>query len=126
MLDHVGLNVSNFDVSKAFYLRALEPLGIRTVMEFPEWKSLGLGDGHKPYLWIHERDALDLDPRRARRAGRRDGGRVPRRGDRGGRHRQRRARPSPALPPELHGAFVLDPDGNNIEAVCHRAPVPAA
>ncbi len=55
MLDHVGLNVSDYAVSKAFYLRALEPLGIGPVMEFPEWKAPGLGEDGKPYLWIHER-----------------------------------------------------------------------
>ena len=57
MLDHVGLNVSDYEASKAFYLQALAPLGIAAVMDFPEWKSLGLGDGQKPYLWIHERGA---------------------------------------------------------------------
>ena len=127
MLDHIGLNVSDFEVSKAFYLRALEPLGIRTVMEFPEWKSLGLGDGQKPYLWIHERgtpststhvalvvpDVATVDAFHAAAiaAGGTDNG-------------------APGLRPHYHasyyGAFVLDPDGNNIEAVCHRASAPAA
>ena len=124
MLDHIGLNVSDFDVSKAFYLRALEPLGIRTVMEFPSGKSLGLGDGQKPYLWIHERgtpststhvalvvpdvETVDAFHAAAIAAGGTDNG-------------------APGLRPHYHpsyyGAFVLDPDGNNIEAVCHRAPV---
>ena len=122
MLDHIGLNVSDFEASKAFYLRALEPLGIRTVMEFPEWKSLGLGDGQKPYLWIHERgtpststhvalvvtdvETVDAFHAAAIAAGGTDNG-------------------APGLRPHYHpsyyGAFVLDPDGNNIEAVCHRA-----
>ncbi len=55
MLDHVGLNVSDYEASKSFYLQALAPLGITAVMEFPQRKSIGLGDGQKPYLWIHER-----------------------------------------------------------------------
>ena len=127
MLDHIGLNVSDFEVAKAFYLRALEPLGIRTVMEVPEWMSLGLGDGQKPYLWIHERgrpststhvalvvpdvETVDAFHAAAIAAGGTDNG-------------------APGLRPHYHasyyGAFVLDPDGNNIEAVCHRASAPAA
>jgi hypothetical protein len=54
-LDHVALDVSRYERSRAFYLHALEPLGIGVVMEFAEWKSLGMGNGQKPYLWIHER-----------------------------------------------------------------------
>ena len=126
VLDHVGLNVSDYEVSKAFYLQALAPLGVGPVMEFPEWKSLGLGDGQKPYFWIHERgapststhvalvvqdtDTVDAFHAAALAAGGTDNG-------------------PPGLRPHYHeryyGAFVLDPDGNNIEAVCHRAPADA-
>jgi catechol 2,3-dioxygenase-like lactoylglutathione lyase family enzyme len=122
VLDHIGLNVSDYEASKAFYLRALEPLGIVAVMEFPEWKALGLGDGQKPYLWISERGApctsthvalavpdtetVDAFYTAAIAAGGIDNG-------------------APGLRPHYHehyyGAFVLDPDGNNLEAVCHRA-----
>ena len=124
MLDHVGLNVSDYERSKAFYLAALAPLGIGAVMEFPEWKALGLGDGQKPYLWIYERgtpststhvalatldvDRVDAFHAAALAAGGTDNG-------------------APGLRPQYHpsyyGAFVLDPDGNNVEAVCHRAAV---
>ena len=122
MLDHVGLNVTDFDASKGFYLRALAPLGIGAVMELPAWKSLGLGHDRKPYLWIHERgepststhvalaapdvETVDAFYEAAMAAGGRDNG-------------------PPGLRPQYHphyyGAFVLDPDGNNVEAVCHRA-----
>jgi len=122
VLDHVGLNVSDFERSKTFYLAALAPLGIRTVMELPEWKALGLGDGQKPYLWIHERgtpststhvalaapnvETVDAFHAAALAAGGTDNGAPG---------------PRPQYHEGYYGAFVLDPDGNNIEAVCHRA-----
>ena len=122
MLDHVALNVSDYGISKAFYLAALRPLGIGTVMELPERKALGLGDGQKPYLWINERgvpststhvalsvpDTATVDAfyAAAIAAGGTDNG-------------------PPGLRPQYHpgyyGAFVLDPDGNNLEVVCHTA-----
>jgi len=121
MLDHVGLNVSDYGAARTFYLQALAPLGITAVMEFPG-EALGLGDGQKPYLWIYERGApststhvalvapdteiVDAFHAAALAAGGTDNG-------------------APGLRPHYHpsyyGAFVLDPDGNNIEAVCHRA-----
>ena len=122
MLDHVGLNVSDYEVSKAFYLRALAPLGIGAVMELAEWKSLGLGHDQKPYLWIHERgepststhialavpdvETVDAFYEAAVAAGGTDNGPPGLR---------------PRYHPHYYGAFVLDPDGNNVEAVCHRA-----
>src|SRR5215211_7663392 len=53
VLDHVGINVSDFAAARAFYVAALEPLGIRPLMEFAT--SAGFGDERKPYFWIHER-----------------------------------------------------------------------
>ena len=64
MLDHVGLDASDYEVSKAFDLQALAPLGIAPVMEFTEWKSLGLGDGQKPYLDPRAGCAVDVHARR--------------------------------------------------------------
>ena len=55
MLDHVALNVTDYERSRTFYVQALEPLGIGIVMEMPEAKGLGLGEDGKPYLWICER-----------------------------------------------------------------------
>src|SRR5215831_3943670 len=56
MLDHLGFGVSDYARSKAFYLRALEPLGIGAVMEVrPEeggHTALGLGKSGKPFFWI--------------------------------------------------------------------------
>lgn len=126
MLDHIGLEVSDFGRSKAFYEAALEPLGIRLLMEFE--RNAGFGKeteyGPKPFFWVdaHDRPAaagthvafgvrspeqVDAFHAAALAAGATDNG-------------------APGLRPQYHpgyyGAFVFDPDGNNIEAVCHRAP----
>src|SRR3954453_3391281 len=53
-LDHVGLDVANYDRSKAFYQRALEPLGLRLMME-PAPETGGFGDDF-PFFWIGRRD----------------------------------------------------------------------
>jgi catechol 2,3-dioxygenase-like lactoylglutathione lyase family enzyme len=121
MLDHVGINVSDYDSARAFYLDALKPLGIGAIMEFAEFKALGMGDGDKPYLWIAQRDepsapvhvafeapdraTVDAFHAAALAAGGRDNGEAGLR---------------PQYHQQYYGAFVLDPDGNNIEAVCHR------
>jgi catechol 2,3-dioxygenase-like lactoylglutathione lyase family enzyme len=118
MIDHVVLNVRDYEASKRFYTAALEPLGYEVILEFPD--MAGLGREGKPELWIGEREepsahvhvALSNADRRsvdefstaALGAGGRDNG-------------------APGLRPIYHeqyyGAYVLDPDGNNIEAVCH-------
>ena len=119
MLDHVGVNVSDFAAARAFYAAALEPLGIKPVMEF-EGIACGFGEDQKPYFWIARRDpatpsahvafaapdhaTVDAFHAAAIAAGARDNG-----------------APGPREYHEhYYGAFVLDPDGNNIEAVCHR------
>ncbi|HEX2374286.1 MAG TPA: VOC family protein [Actinomycetota bacterium] len=119
MIDHVGLGVSDLEECKAFYQQALGPLGYQVLMERDG--SVGFGRDGKPDFWIHANRALSgpthvaiASPDRATvqafhvaglAAGGRDNG-PP--GLRSHYH------------PEYYGAFVLDPDGNNIEAVCHR------
>lgn len=117
MIDHIGIAVSNYQTSKQFYLAALQPLGYELVMEFGE--VAGLGAPGKPDFWIapgpktlpmhiafHSPDRARVDAfyAAAMQAGARDNG-PP--GIRAQYH------------PNYYGAFVLDPDGNNIEAVCH-------
>jgi catechol 2,3-dioxygenase-like lactoylglutathione lyase family enzyme len=121
VIDHIGLEVSDVAASKAFYDRALEPLGISVVMKWQD-KAFGYGIVDKPDFWIHERGevgapvhvafsapdrgTVDEFHRAALEAGGRDNG-------------------EPGLRPyheHYYGAFVLDPDGNNVEAVCHRPP----
>ncbi len=121
MFDHVGLNVRDYAASRAFYERALAPLGWSVVMAFDEWKAAGFGRAEKPDFWISEREpygtgthiafvaddraTVDAFHAAALAAGGEDNG-AP--GIREMYH------------PTYYGAFVLDGDGNNVEAVCHR------
>ena len=117
MLDHIGLSVSNFAESLSFYKAALAPLGYELVMEFGT--IAGLGVQGKPDFWIHQSDSTTpthvafVSPDRATvarfyeaalAAGGKDNG-AP--GVREQYH------------PDYYGAFVFDPSGHNIEAVCH-------
>ena len=124
MLDHAGFPVSDYVRSKAFYLQALAPLGYVLVMEVQQDEhdapAAGFGADNKPDFWIggegglnhaihiaiaaKNRAAVDAFHRAALAAGGTDKG-------------------APGLRPHYHpnyyGAFILDPDGHNIEAVCH-------
>jgi catechol 2,3-dioxygenase-like lactoylglutathione lyase family enzyme len=124
MLDHAGFPVSNYARSKAFYLQALAPLGYALVMEVQQDENdapaAGFGADGKPDLWIggegglqrpihiaiaaHNRAAVDAFYRAAIAAGGKDNGAAGLR---------------PHYHPNYYAAFVLDPDGHNIEAVCH-------
>jgi catechol 2,3-dioxygenase-like lactoylglutathione lyase family enzyme len=118
-LDHVSLDVGDYEASKAFYEAALAPLGIRLMME-PASGVGGFGDEF-PFFWIgargvgpdsgthvaftaEDRATVDRFHEAALAAGGRDNG-------------------APGVREIYHlhyyGAFVLDPDGNNVEAVCH-------
>jgi len=125
MIDHTGLTVSNFEASREFYAAALAPLGYAPLLGFDASVTgfgsvAGFGEVGKPDFWIGQGEAntprvhvaFRADTRRkvdvfydaALGAGGRDNG-------------------SPGLRPHYHpnyyGAFVLDPYGHNIEAVCH-------
>jgi catechol 2,3-dioxygenase-like lactoylglutathione lyase family enzyme len=118
IIDHIGLNVSDYQASKAFFLKALAPLGIGLVMEVQGWA--GMGKDGKPDFWFGETQGKQLPMHIAFRAenraqvrafyaaaleaGARDNG-AP--GIREIYH------------PDYYGAYVLGPDGHNIEAVCH-------
>ena len=115
MLDHVGLQVSNVQNSKAFYEQALAPLGYQVVVDFGEAVGFGID---RPDFWIGARGpggthvAFTVDTRglvedshrAALAADAKDNG-------------------APGIramyAPTYYGAFVLDPDGNNVEAVTH-------
>ena len=121
MLDHLGINVTDYDRSRDFYARALEPLGITLLME-PIPRAGGFGRDGKPFFWITDlrtpttenahvafeapdRATVDAFHAAALEAGATDNGGP---GIREIYH------------PTYYGAFVLDLDGNNVEAVTHR------
>ena len=122
MFDHVKFGVSDYAASKAFFLKALEPLGVSVVAEGvptygvelgqPEGKaSLVLFQTEENPAPLHlafsaeNRQQVEAFYRAAMEAGGKDNG-------------------APGLCPEYHAnyyaAFVLGPDGHNIEAVCHE------
>jgi catechol 2,3-dioxygenase-like lactoylglutathione lyase family enzyme len=120
MFDHVGLNVRDYAASRAFFEQALGPLGYRVVMAFDEWKAAGLGTGEKPEFWIFEREPYGTGTHVAFTCADRatvdafhdaalDAGGI----DNGGPGLREQYHPT------YYGAFVHDPDGNNIEVVCH-------
>jgi catechol 2,3-dioxygenase-like lactoylglutathione lyase family enzyme len=130
MIDHLTLLVSDFKRSLAFYSAALAPLGYSVIRHLtrkdipalPFEEMAGLGAAGKPDLWLRpsagavvpthiafaspDRKTVDAFHAAALKAGGRDNGK-------------------PGLRPQYHanyyGAFVFDPDGYNIEAVCHKA-----
>jgi catechol 2,3-dioxygenase-like lactoylglutathione lyase family enzyme len=121
MVDHVGFAVSDYARSKAFYEQALAPLGFKLLME-PVGQAAGFGRGGNPVFWVEaqgrvpkgrlhvafaadDRAMVDAFHAAALAAGGTDNG-AP--GER------------PSYHPDYYGAYVLDPDGNNIEAVCHK------
>jgi catechol 2,3-dioxygenase-like lactoylglutathione lyase family enzyme len=126
IIDHVGLEVSDYARALEFYGQALAPLGISVVMRLDPkhtggYEGAGLGRKDKPSFWLapggkmsprlhiafvaDTRSAVDAFHKAALAAGGTDNG-AP--GVRAHYH------------PDYYGAFVLDPDGHNVEAVCHR------
>jgi len=125
MLDHIGFAVSDFGRSLAFYKTVLEPLGYGVMMEVPAEISggesfAGFGRDGRAQFWIgtgtslagrlhvaftaSSRAAVDAFHTIALGTGAADNGKPGLR---------------PHYHPNYYGAFVLDPDGHNIEAVCH-------
>jgi catechol 2,3-dioxygenase-like lactoylglutathione lyase family enzyme len=109
MLDHIGFAVSDFTRSKAFYEKALAPLGYSVFRELtPEQTGGGAHVGFwadgKPDFWIGTGTGLQGRLHVAFAA--KDNGAPG---------------PRPEYHPDYYGAFVLDPDGHNVEAVCHAA-----
>lgn len=119
MLDHVTIGVSNIARSKEFYDRALRPLGITRLYAEGEWAA-GYGIGRKAFFWIGWRDTPQTGAHIAFAA--QDRATVDRFHDEAiaaGDRDNGRPRVRPNYHPNYYGAFVLDPDGHNIEAVCH-------
>jgi catechol 2,3-dioxygenase-like lactoylglutathione lyase family enzyme len=118
MIDHVGLGVSDLARSRAFYEQALRPLGYRLLIE--REASLGFGRDRKPDFFIHANRPLS-GPVHVAFAGP-DHGTVQAfhaAGLGAGGRDNGPPGPRPEYHASYYGAFVLDPDGNNVEAVCH-------
>ena len=120
MIDHISLRVSDFQKSLSFYKAALEPLGYTLVFSNDREQYAGFAGPDRERIWIGHREGashgyahiavLAKDRATVRKfyeAAMKAGGR-----DNGG------AGPRPNYSPTYYGAFVLDPDGHNIEAVC--------
>ena len=117
-IDHIGISVADFAASRAFYVAALVPLGICITMEGSNWAMLS--SGQRPEFWFGEdgppnnrlhlafsaESRLQVDDfhRAALKAGATDNGAPGRR---------------PDYHAEYYGAFVIDPNGHNLEAVFH-------
>jgi catechol 2,3-dioxygenase-like lactoylglutathione lyase family enzyme len=114
MLDHIGYNVADYERSKAFYAQALAPLGIELLME-PLAGIGGFGRNGKPFFWIAMRGAAPQSPIHVAFAvdDRATAGLSAGGTDNGGPGVRE------IYHPNYYGAYVLDPDGNNVEAVCH-------
>lgn len=127
MIDHAGFAVADYPRSRAFYEQVLAPLGYAVVMEVTEretgpggYQGCGFGSPRKPAFWVGtgarpgtgthvafvapSRAAVDAFHAAALAAGATDNGAPG---------------PRPHYHPDYYAAFVIDPDGNNVEAVCH-------
>jgi catechol 2,3-dioxygenase-like lactoylglutathione lyase family enzyme len=122
MFDHVGFEVRDLQQSRKFYEQALAPLGIKLLMDLKEYHVAGFGV-ERAQFWISggepsngpdelhvafaakDRAQVDAFYEAAIKAGARDNGKPG---------------PRPEYHDKYYGAFVLDLDGNNIEACCHH------
>ena len=121
MLDHMSIQCTNIDASAAFYDQVLAPLGGQRVMDSAN--QIGYGIPPFPDFWIgshvtgdgfreshiaftaESRTVVDTFFAAAREAG---------------AEVLHEPRVWPEYHPTYYGAFVRDPDGNNVEAVCHQ------
>ena len=119
MIDHTGVNVNDFEASRRFYSATLAPLGYELLLEFYD-SVAGFGEQGKPDFWIIQGEANTPRIHVAFRADTRQKVDAFYEAALGVGGRENGA---PGLRPQYHldyyGAFILDPDGHNIEAVCH-------
>jgi catechol 2,3-dioxygenase-like lactoylglutathione lyase family enzyme len=122
MFDHVKFGIRDYQTSKAFFLKALEPLGVAVISEGTPSYGVELSPPGKPSLCLFQTDEqpahlhlafaaetrqqVDAFYRAALAAGGKDNGPPGLR---------------PHYHPDYYAAFVIGPDGHNIEVVCHAA-----
>ena len=126
MIDHSGITVSNLEKSKDFYTRALGALGYGLCMNNPEWISLGVQEGHGKTtdpggdFWLWEDQLMEPRPHFAfNAASHADVDAFFAAGLAAGGTDNGAPGLRPMYHPRYYAAFLLDPDGYNIEAVCH-------
>ncbi len=119
MIGHIGLYVDDIEKAKQFYSGALKPLGYELLREFPEWSVIGFGVGGNPDLWISQREAnhnvhiaLTVDSKEAVQAFHAAG--LSAGGSDNGAAGYRKEYDA-----GYYAAFIIDPFGNNFEAVFH-------
>jgi catechol 2,3-dioxygenase-like lactoylglutathione lyase family enzyme len=118
MIDHVSIYVTDPEAASALYAAALAPLGYEILMKFPG--AVGLGEKGKPDLWLIKGDPSAQKQHVALRAGTRSVVRAFYEAARAAGAKDNGAPGVRAMyHPHYYGAFVLDADGHNLEAVCH-------
>ena len=119
MLDHLGIQCADVAAAAAFYDTVFVPLGFRRLMDFGEY--IGYGADQKPDFWLgpntgsgfrESHIAFEASDRAAVRA-------FFAAAVQAGAEVLHEPRVWPEYHPDYYGAFVRDPDGNNVEAVCH-------
>ena len=126
MIAHTGISVKDYKRGKAFYQKALAPLGYKLKMDFPQWKAAGFMEGGHTRFWLgvprtfakghlaflaKSKGAVAAFHKAALQAGAKDNGAPGFRPDYG---------------PTYYAAFILDPWGNNMEACYFGERAPAA
>lgn len=130
-IDHLNITVTDMDASRAFYDAVLPAIGVEKLLDFPTEGDrpamVGYGQFPKPFLWLVDGQIVDPNLHVAFTAESRE------RVDAfyaAAMAAGATSRDEPAVRPEYHpdyyGAFVNDPDGVNLEAVCHTPTGPNA
>ena len=128
MIDHMGITVSNIAKSREFYAKALEPLGYALCKNSPRAASFGVREGHGKSadpggdFWLSE--GTPMTPRvhfALNAASRTDDDAFFAASLAAGGIENGAPGLRPHYHPNYYAAFVLDPDGYNVEAVCHVA-----
>lgn len=123
MIDHIGVAVSDIDKSITFYTKALAPLGYELVMKFDiptGGRVAGFGVAGKPDFWIATGEVKQHVHVAFRATGREVVRKFYEAAIASGGKDNGAPGPRPHYHEHYYGGFVLDPDGHNIEAVCHE------
>jgi catechol 2,3-dioxygenase-like lactoylglutathione lyase family enzyme len=119
MIDHIGIQVANLDASVAFYTKALAPLGYALVMRSEQFAGFGIAG--KADFWIGVGKPTNTIHVALRAKGRSDVRAFYEAAMAAGGTDNGPPGVREVYHPNYYGAFVRDPDGHNVEAVCHDA-----